>query len=245
MPDTHKLDTSTTNDDTIPSENPATTGNKKSKKKAGFAYLLHKYYKAITITLDSPHMLEVFAGYGYHLSRLREGEALVKAAQDGLRDQHTANTDKKIATTIFNTDFKTAKAFYMELLTIARVAFKNDDSSANLLDLSGLRPKAFAKWAQQATLFFTNAMDTPAVMTGLANYNVSTEKLQQGLDLVENARLSNMDRGRKAVEARNATKHRNETFKAMNNWMSDFYIIARLAFANDMQTLEPFGIVTP
>ncbi len=47
---------------------------------------------------------------------------------------------------------------------------------------------------------------------------------------------------KKKADAENTTQTRNESLKALRKWLTEFHAAARLAFKDNPQMLEAFGI---
>jgi hypothetical protein len=129
------------------------------------------------------------------------------------------------------------------LLSVARVAFKDDVNIQAQLHLKGRRSEVFGIWVHETEHFYMNAMNTPAVLEGFAGFNVTLEDLQGGQDKLEAVKAANSEQERLKGEAQRATEKRDAALNVLRPWMSDFYRIARLAFADDPQQLEKFQIV--
>jgi len=185
------------------------------------------------------------AVYGYDQPRILVGDGKVTLAEKTYHDQKRAYEDQINATTAFNEAWKEADDFYMRVRKVAKVAFKADNKIQEQLHLSDPHARAFEKWLPETIHFYENALNSPKILEGFAVFNITAETLQQGLDLVGNTREKDKIQEKLKAEAQKATKDRDAAFDDMDGWIADFLNIARIAFADDSQQLEKFGIVVP
>jgi hypothetical protein len=80
-------------------------------------------------------------------------------------------------------------------------------------------------------------------LSKLSGYGVTPEKLQAGQQMADEAEAANAAREKEKGEAQQATKDRDEAVEIMDDWMSDFRKIARIALADKPQLLEKLGIL--
>ena len=93
--------------------------------------------------------------------------------------------------------------------------------------------------------FYANALDSNDIQAGLARFGVTTENLQQTQALVNDVEKKHNIQLQEKGEAQQATKVRDEAFDTMQEWMSDFVAVARIALEDSPQYLEVLGIVEP
>lgn len=198
---------------------------------------------AIDLALEDTTLHAPLLQFGYDQERIREGEVKVAFAEENYHKQIIAYEAQHNATLLFNDAWKEADDFYVRLVKVARVAFKDNPGIYNQLHLTGDRARSFDDWVPQTTHFYHNALDTPEIVEGFARFNVAIETLTRGRELLEKSRKNDKENERLKAEAQKATDLRDQAFADMNSWMADFIKIARLAFENDRQQLEKFGIV--
>ncbi|UXP31641.1 hypothetical protein N6H18_14930 [Reichenbachiella agarivorans] len=200
---------------------------------------------AITNGRDVDAISSVLTEYGYDAETMNSGMALYETA-DALHvkqkleygEQYAASDEFRIARAALN---KT----YMRHIKLARIALKGNKATEEALQLSGDRKQAFPGWLQQAKTFYTNSLLSPIVLAELAKVNIPQEALTAAsLELVELEKKYNKQLKEKG-EAQDATEKRDEALDALQDWMSDYIGIARVALEDDPQLLEMLGIVEP
>lgn len=225
-----------------------TTSQKKQKPKRKTKHVsqaeqLLRYGTAISLALTDETLEGPLAEYGYDKERLREGEAVFNRAQELYTLQTRALDKRKISVYQFNEAWKEAKTTYSDLLTIARMAFKNDTSSWEQLNLGGRRGRSFSKWLQNANNFYSNILSTPEILKAFKHYNIPPKKIRDGFSLVEKTEKADAHREKMKAEAKEAAEQRDQAFVEMRHWMSDLINVAKLALGKTSQLLEKFGVV--
>lgn len=79
-------------------------------------------------------------------------------------------------------------------------------------------------------------------MKSLSKYNVTPESLLEGQKLVAELEASRASYLKEKGESQNTTDLKDEAFRKLNSWMSDFKSIARIALEDQPQLLEALGI---
>ena len=79
----------------------------------------------------------------------------------------------------------------------------------------------------------------------MARFGITQEKLEAGQQLVNEVEKKLNNQLKEKGDAQNATQVRDETFEDLQDWMSDFIGISRIALKDKSQYLEILGIVVP
>jgi len=135
-----------------------------------------------------------------------------------------------------------ANKSYSQLVKIARVAFKGDPSVAKALGIAGRRKESYSGWLDQAQQFYLTALENTVYQAGLARFGVTPEKLQAGKALVDAVVAAKQSKESETGEAQQATQTRDAAVDALDDWMSDFIAIARIALEGT-QLSETLGIL--
>ncbi|MGD9487146.1 MAG: hypothetical protein AB7W47_03950 [Calditrichaceae bacterium] len=198
---------------------------------------------AITNALSDEQVKSYLAEYGYDDTRLNEGKALFDTAHELQQKQIREYGEQYEATDAVNSVKDKASAVYMKHVKIARIALQSDRGAAQKLDLNGRRKGSLSGWLAQATQFYINATTAPDIITAMAKFNITEEKLLAGKQLIEETVSLNAAQEKEKGEAQQATVERDEALDALEFWLSDFIAIARIALEEKPQLLEKLGIV--
>ena len=210
---------------------------------SSYADRLTASYAAITNALNSEPILETLSQWGYGKEELDRGMAYHDAAQE-IHEQHAVEYAEQLeATDRKHERWQAAAKLYMRYLKLARVVFPDDRPVRTALGLDGARSQDVAGWLALARQFYTNALGDEAIMEALGRFNITREKLTEGLTLVDDLEAAHANQMKETGEAQQATQARQERFDALDRWMSDFLGVARVIFEDEPQTLEALGIV--
>jgi hypothetical protein len=184
----------------------------------------------------------LLTGFGYDAARVAVGQALYETALAAQVAQKQEYGEQYAATHEFDAAWKTANQTYTQLVKIARVAFKGNPNAATALGISGKRKPSYSGWLDQAQQFYLSALENPDFQAALAQFGVTLEKLQAGKFLVEAVTAAKQSKEIETGEAQQATKIRDAALDGLDDWMSDFVAIARIALAGT-QLSEALGIL--
>lgn len=224
-------------------EEPVEEPKKKKSYYEPHEELLREYGAVIDIALSDNKVLTPLTGYGYDEPRILAGKDIFTRTQDAYWNQVRAYDRQYNATLLFNSAWDKAKDEYNRLVTVARVAFKNDTVATKELHLYGRRGRTFGRWMHQAYLFLNGVLDNPAHIAAFTGFNVTGEQLGAALATVDAAKKADQEQEKAKGEAQDATDIRDQLFKELKEWIKDFRNIARLALTDNPQQLEKFGVL--
>jgi len=198
---------------------------------------------AVSNALSNSAIQAMLNSFGYTESILQEGMELCTTTDNLHSAQKKEYGEQYAATDELNELKVLANHQYIQDLRIARIALKGQRSTQESLLLSGRRKESLSGWLKQAKTFYTNALNTPEVLAGMGTYNRTQEHLEAGLTKVNAVEQAYAAQLKEKGEAQDATEKRDSAFDTMQEWMSDFKSIARIALESQPQYLEMLGIV--
>ncbi len=198
---------------------------------------------AISNALSSSEILSPLREFGYTATRIRAGYALYEAVNTAQLAQQAAHGNQISATAALKTAWKVAKASYMPHLKIARIAFKDRGGIATELALVGSRKQGLASWLAQSSQFYTNALANEQILTRLAQYGITAQKLKASQAKVNALAAASALQKKRKGEAKSATEQRDRALADLRLWLSDFRAVAKIALEKDNQRLESLGIL--
>ena len=197
---------------------------------------------ALSNALSNSGIQAALAAYGCTVDRLQEGQALYERALALQLQQGVAYGDLSTANAALAAAEVQAHADYMRYVKVARVAFETDPGVLTKLKLGGGRKKARAGWLLQAKQFYSNALSDPDIISRLGAYSLTQDMLEAGKRRVAAVDASYAARSNHEGEAKKATKVRDEALAALDEWMSEFRQIARMALKRQPQDLKKLGV---
>ncbi len=182
---------------------------------------------------------------GYDDTRLNVGKTLLDTANQLQQTQQKEYGDQFEATGALNDAWTKADKEYMRFVKVARIALKADYAFYQKLDLSGSRKNTLSGWLAQAKQFSLNALADTVVLEKMAAFGMSKEKIAAGKALLDTTETTNAAQEKEKGEAQQATQERDKAMEQLDEWLSDFIAIARIALEEKPQFLEKLGIVEP
>lgn len=212
-------------------------------KKRSIAERLHRAQVAIDNSLANEEIQSHVGAFGYTLDRLNEGKALYDTAVQQQQTLEQEYGDQYEATDTLTEVWEQADDVYIQNVKVSRVAFRDDPGAFRKLALNGRRKESLAGWLAQARQFYTNALADADIMAGLGTFGRTAETLQAGLQLVDDTEAANAAQEKERGEAQQQRVERDVALDKMDDWVSDYIEIARVALADKPQLLEILGIL--
>ena len=205
--------------------------------------LLSDAQVAIDNTLNNPEILNAIKDFGYTSAKIQQGKALYNAAAAAQLAQTAEAGDQVAATATLNDAWEAARKSYMRFVKVARVALKNDAGASTQLDLKGDRKRSLSGWLAQATQFYNNALSNKSVLLALKEFGITEPKLKAGLNELKAVETANLAQEKEKGEAQAATQKRDAALDALQDWLSDYLAIAKIALEDNPQLLEGLGVL--
>ena len=205
--------------------------------------LLSQAQLAIDNALTTPDILTALSDYGYTRTRIEQGKKHYNQAAAAQLAQTTAAGEQISATATVNAAWETAKKSYIRFVKVARIAFKRNPGIITQLALSGERKRTLSGWSAQATQFYNNALSNKEILSGLQEFGITEKKIKAGLADLKAIEAANLIQEKEKGEAQAATQKRDAALDELQDWMSDFRAIAKIALEDDPQRLESLGIM--
>lgn len=205
-----------------------------------------EFFAGATLVLDNaqthPEIADALATVGYDAETLQEGQALLETARDLYDAQIREYGEQHAATQAFIDASKQADKIYSAHRRLAKLAFKNDPQRQTDLHLNERKPQTFTPWYNQARHFYTALLSDADAQSAMSRFNVTLESIQAGANQVEQALSLKEQQEQEKGEAQQATKDRDEAIRALDEWLSDFRVVARIALADSPQLLEALNL---
>ena len=181
--------------------------------------------------------------FGYNDERLDEGKTLYNQL-DALEREHdrVGGEKMKLVERKQLLQKSVAKA-YMKYLKIARIAFAGHSQAMDVLLLEGTRERTYNKWFGQVMVFCNNLLEHKEYWPMMESYGVKAlhvEKLKNDLNILSDL----ADQCNKATAAiKQLTQKKLKQTLKVQNWVSDYIKIARIALEDQPQHLVKLGIM--
>lgn len=214
-----------------------------SKPKQSLDERLNRANTAIVNAMEDPEVQNALTPFGYTPERMQQGRDLLEYAKGMHLKQKSEYGDQFAATEALDAAFDAADKTLAKWRRVAQVALEGDTNACVTLGVHTRRKRSMAAWLTQATQFYTHALANASVLTSLAQYGLTQEKLEAGkaqADAVETAWLAQK---KEMGEAQQATQVRDAAMEELEDWLHPFIKIARVALEETPQYMEKLGIL--
>jgi hypothetical protein len=190
---------------------------------------------------QNKELQKAMSPFGFTPQRVQVGKKLFDEVQQvgSARNQETDEA-RRISQQI-NEDGRVTLQTFRDHVAIARVAFPREPLALQELKIAKLVRN---KWdrVQQARDFYEQA---PKHMARLQQFGASAEAFGQNEAAVQALLALRAQRLDRKGKMESGTQQRNQKIKELRDWYGDFRRLVRIAFKDDLQRLETFGIVVP
>lgn len=196
---------------------------------------------AIENAMTTPELLQLLSAYSYDQAALQAGRQLLSVVEVADRHQKKEYAEQYTATALRDEAWTTAREHYLELLALARVAFRKDRRAREILQLDGPREINLAKWTAMARSFYEQLKDHSVWVAALRKYNQGEQNIAMGLQLIDALDKAQNSQKKEKGEAQQATAERDNALEILEEWLQDFIEVARVALKSKPQLLESLG----
>ena len=205
------------------------------------AKTLEQYRVALDNVEKQTEVASVMAELGYGAALIKEGKALLAKARSAYDLNQTEDDETSAAYADFNTKKEKLKDTFTLHRKKARVIFRKDPLTADKLAISGSFSRIYINWLEATRKFYTLASTDSTIQSKLARLKISKEELEAAKASISSLEAARSEYLREKGESQEATKAKDTALAAIDDWMSEFYAIARIGLEDKPQLLEVLG----
>lgn len=203
---------------------------------------LHAMQVAVSNTIAFPEIKELVGQYGYGSEKIDEGKTLYTEALMAVNLQTAYGGSQGGASTRVRQTEKAAHDTFQRLSKVARAIFKNDPGKLKSLGLQGTMPKRIAEFIGAAYTLFDNAKNVSELRDELSKYGYNDKKLE-----AEKQKITDYDKAVQLHEgtkgaAQQTTRDQEAALAKMDEWLTQYFKIAKVALVDRRELLEQIGI---
>jgi len=205
------------------------------------AEALEQYRVSLENVESQSEIARTMSEFGYAEILITEGKNLLNKTRQSFdnnkkEDDETSEVYKNF--TILKENL--AKTYSLHRKK-GKVIFRKDLVTLNKLALTGSLPTVYIKWLETVKKFYEVASTEDDIQTKLLRLKISTEDLNGTIELIANLELARAEYLREKGESQDATKAKDKAFGEIDDWMSEFYAVAKIALEDNPQLLESLG----
>jgi hypothetical protein len=212
-----------------------------TKRTLSEAETLEQYRVALENAESQSEIATIMAEFGYDETLIAEGKTLFTHT----REAYDLNKKEDDETSESYKNFTTLKENLAKTYTLHRkkgkIIFRKDTITKNKLSLTGSLPTSYIKWLETVKKFYTVASSDTEIQNKLVRLKITTEELNGTIQLISNLELARSEYLREKGESQDATKLKDKAFGEIDDWMSEFYAVAKIALEDNPQLLESLG----
>ncbi len=214
-----------------------------AKKKFSEAATLELYRVALENAATQPEISTEMAELGYDATKIAEGKALLAQTRSAYDANITEDDETTAAYALFASKKSELEKTFMQHRKKAKVVFRKDSLTAEQLAVLGEMPRIYVNILEAAKKFYEISTTNADIQSKLARLVITPEQLTAGKTLVSELETARAGYMREKGESQEATKIKDAAFAKMDDWMSEFYAVARIALEDKPQLLEALGQV--
>lgn len=212
-----------------------------SNLKSTEAGTLELYRVALENVQEQPEIATVMADLGYDSALITEGKQLLEQTRNIFDFNKTEDDETSVAYADFSNRKKDLETIYSLHRKKAKVVFRKDPVTLKQLALDGSLQKSYVKWIETVKKFYTVAATNTEIQGKLARLKVTPEDITATNTKVTELEKARAEYLREKGESQDATKAKDAAFAKMDDWMSEFYAVARIGLEDKPQLLESLG----
>lgn len=218
-----------------------TTENPEKKQKSVYysnEQSLNNYDAIFTNIIQQPLIQSEMAEYGYDEAKIKEGKTLADAARKVYTDNKRENAESVAAYDAVDKAAQNLFPIYVRHRKAAKVALRRNPAAVKQLGIDGRESHALAARIEEVETFYNQLENLPEIAKQLTIFKVTPEEIAKMKPLIADYRTARAKYLLEKGENQDATKEKDAAFKAAEEWLSDFFAVAKIAMEDHPQLLE-------
>ena len=204
---------------------------------------LERYRVALENVESQNEIATIMAEFGYDSEIVSQGKQLFTET----RQAYDLNVKEDDETSQAYSDYSEKRNSLADTYSLhrkkAKVIFRKDLETMKRLSLDGSVPAAYVKWLETVKKFYSEVLADTALQTKLSRLKITAEDLTAANTLISELESVRSEYLKEKGESQDATKQKDSTFANLDDWMSEFYAVAKIALEDNMQLLEALGVI--
>jgi len=213
-----------------------------TKKRISEAKTLEQYRVTLENTASQPQIATTMAEYGYGSAEMATGQALYDTTVQAFDSGTTETDEASAAFAVFDAKKNQLSDIYSAHRRKAKVVFQNDPVTAKKLEITGTVPAAYVNWLDTVSIFYTISIKEAEIQTKLGRLKITLDDLNAANALIPEVKASRAAYLKEKGESEDSTSKKDSAFARLDDWMSEFYSVAKIAMEDNPQLLEALGL---
>ncbi|MCK4919883.1 MAG: hypothetical protein KAS71_02480 [Bacteroidales bacterium] len=209
----------------------------KSKRQSE-ASTLEAYRVALENVTSQKQISMAMFKLGYDDSVIMEGKNLLEETLKKYQGKKTEYAERSAAYDYFTSLWNELEKVYSKHRKKVKVIFRNESATLEKLSVDTPAPETFVNWIQSVKGFYNELISDPELQKRVLRLRITSTEIQNSLGLIEKLEQSRANYMREKGESQDATQLKDRAFAKIDDWMMDFYAVARIALEDNPQLLE-------
>ena len=203
--------------------------------------VLEQYTFALKNVERQPEIKEALADLGYDEAVIAEGREVLARTKEAYNFKEKESDETSEAYQNFLDKKEELEIIYTLHRKKAKVVFRKDPLTLDKLGLNTGLSRTYSRWIANVSQFYLKLNADTVLQEKLQRLRITAEDLSASQTLVAEVEDAKAIHQQEKGESQNATKEKNRAFDSLDDWMSEFYAVARIGLEENPQLLESIG----
>lgn len=212
-----------------------------SRTKLTDSSALEMYRIALDNAINQPIIASEMSELGYDSEEIAKGKIIWSLT----RKAFDANKIEDDETNEVYANFDNKRTLLDDIFTMhrkkAKVVFRNDALTADKLGISKGNARTYLKWVESVKNFYSVAIANAEIQAKLSRLKITPEDLTASNNLIAEMETARSLYLQEKGESQEATQIKDEAIYQIDDWMSEFFAVAKIALEDKPQLLEALG----
>ena len=205
--------------------------------------ILERYRVALENVEAQTEIATIMAEFGYDSAMIEDGKNLFTKTRQAYDLNVKEDDETSQAYSNYKAKMNQMEDTYSLHRKKAKVIFRKDLEVMKRLVLDGSVPKAYVRWLEIVKKFYSEMLSDTELQTKLSRLKVTADDLNSANALLTELEAARADYLREKGESQDATTAKDTAFTELDDWMREFYAVARIALEDNIQLLEALGVI--
>lgn len=197
---------------------------------------------ALMNSQNKDEIATILAEYTYDAEKIAEGKALYEKTVAIWKQNKIESDEQSQAYATFSALYEELDTTYSSLQKRAKVIFCKDTEILKQLGLAGSKPRTYAKFIATCEKLYEELKNSDSLLAKLAPMKITERVINEGIKLISEVKDARYSYLKEKSENQQATIDKDDALTKLDDWMDDFYAVAKIALEDEPQFLEALGI---
>ncbi len=197
---------------------------------------------SITNAQNQTVIAGTLANFGYDAAKMGEGQEVHTKAEQALESTRLESNEESVAYVEFAKLRDEVDRDYTLLRKKARVAFRNEPIALKVVGVDADKAHVFVNLVHQVRTLGSTLLGDEKLMAPVMRLNTSVEEVEALVVKCGQLEALRANYLIEKGESQHATQVKDAAFAELDNWMREFYAVAKIALEDQQQLLESLFI---